>query len=128
MMKKILIIDDDRSMTKLLNFMLKDQYEVIISNNAKNALQILEKIPVDGVITDISMQDMDGYDLIHHIRKDEDHSELPVLVLSARTLSEDRIKGLELGADDYLTKPFHPDELKLRLKKILNRSDLNSVS
>ena len=96
--------------------MLKDQYEVIISNSAKNALQILEKLPVDGVITDISMQDMDGYDLIHHIRKDEEHSDLPVLVLSARTLSEDRIKGLELGADDYLTKPFHPDE------------DLNSVS
>jgi len=114
MKKKILIIDDDRSMTKLLNFMLKDQYEVIISNSAK--------------ITDISMQDMDGYDLIHHIRKDEEYSDLPVLVLSARTLSEDRIKGLEIGADDYLTKPFHPDELKLRLKKILNRSDLNSVS
>jgi len=128
MKKKILIIDDDRSMTKLLKFMLSDQYEVIISNSAKNAMQVLEELPVDGVITDISMHDMDGYDLIHHIRKEDEYCDLPVLVLSARTLSEDRIKGLELGADDYLTKPFHPDELKLRLKKIMNRSNLNSVS
>ena len=119
-MDKILIIDDDTQLTELLNeFLGSYKYDIIIKHTPKKGLEYLEKKEVNLIILDIMLPGMDGFQVLRKIRE---NLSIPVIMLTARGEVTDRIVGLELGADDYLPKPFEPRELLARLQSILRRS------
>ena len=118
-MPTILIIDDDLEMTDLLNeFLTNHKYAVHINHNPIKALEYLQSNSVDLVLLDIMMPEMDGLNVLRKIRE---HSEVPVMMLTAKGDVADKVIGLELGADDYLSKPFEPQELIARVQSILRR-------
>jgi len=118
-MPTILIIDDDLEMTDLLNeFLANHKYAVHINHNPIKALEYLQSNSVDLVLLDIMMPEMDGLNVLRKIRE---HSEVPVMMLTAKGDVADKVIGLELGADDYLSKPFEPQELIARVQSILRR-------
>lgn len=115
----ILIAEDDPDIVALLKLYLeKEGYKVISAPDGRQALALVHENAVDLGIFDIMMPGMDGFELIREVRKDHG---FPVLVLSARSQDEDKIKGLNLGADDYLSKPFNPLEVVARVKAMLRR-------
>lgn len=115
----ILVVDDDDRLRKLLKRYLTSQgYRVTTAEGAKTARKLLGALTFDLGILDIMMPEEDGLSLLAGIRE---QSALPVILLTARNLAEDRIGGLKRGADDYLTKPFEPEELSLRISSILRR-------
>ena len=119
-MEKILIIDDDVQLSKLIEEFLETfNYEITIMHEPEPALKFLEKNSMDLVILDIMLPGIDGFQALRKIRED---SQIPVIMLTARGEVTDRIVGLELGADDYLAKPFEPRELLARIQSILRRS------
>ena len=122
----ILIVDDDNRIRDLLKEYLKDNNFVIsTSENAENAKFKLNQFKFDIIVLDVMMPGQNGYDLTKEIKK---YFKIPVILLTAKGEVEDRIKGLELGADDYISKPFEPKELLLRIKNIINKKskiDLN---
>ena len=118
-MKKILIIDDDKKLSDLLiDYLKKYSFEPVSVENPLDGLSELEKINYDFVILDIMMPDMDGFETLKEIRKTKD---IPVIMLTARGETTDKIVGLELGADDYLSKPFEPRELLARIQSVFRR-------
>jgi len=123
----ILIVDDDDKIRNLLkDYLTENHYIVSTAEDAKQAKERLKIIKFDIIILDVMMPGQDGYDLTKEIKKD---SKVPIILLTAKGEVENRIKGLELGADDYLGKPFEPKELLLRIKNILtkkNKVDLKS--
>ena len=119
-MHKILLIDDDERLgTLLAAYFLRYDLTLISETHPKSGLQRLEQDNIDLVILDIMLPDMDGFDVCRTIRKSSD---IPILMLTARGEVTDRIIGLELGADDYLAKPFEPRELVARIHNVLKRS------
>lgn len=119
MARKILIVDDEPNIVELVKFNLENAgYETLTAYNGLEGLEIIKKEKVDLVILDIMLPGLDGIEVCRRIREE---SNLPILMLSARDSEMDRILGLELGADDYLTKPFSPRELLARVKAILRR-------
>jgi two-component system phosphate regulon response regulator OmpR len=123
----ILIVDDDDRIRNLLkDYLTENQYIVSTAEGAAQAKERLNIIKFDIIILDVMMPGQNGYELTKEIKKD---SKVPIILLTAKGEVENRIKGLELGADDYLSKPFEPKELLLRIKNILNKKnkiDLNS--
>ena len=123
----ILIVDDDDKIRNLLkDYLIENHYIVSTAEDAIQAKERLNIIKFDIIILDVMMPGQDGYDLTKEIKKD---SKVPIILLTAKGEVENRIKGLELGADDYLGKPFEPKELLLRIKNILtkkNKVDLKS--
>tara|TARA_B110000444_G_scaffold47984_1_gene43835 strand:- start:244 stop:921 length:678 start_codon:yes stop_codon:yes gene_type:complete len=123
----ILIVDDDNRIRDLLKEYLKDnKYMVSTSENAENAKIKLSHFKFDLIVLDVMMPGQNGYDLTKDIKK---NMEVPIILLTAKSEVENRIKGLELGADDYISKPFEPKELLLRIRNIINKNnmiDLNS--
>lgn len=121
---KILVVDDDKEIAQLLEIYIKNEgYEPISAYNGREALTKLNTNPdIDLMILDIMMPEMDGIEVIKEVRKD---SQLPILVLSAKTGDMDKIQGLITGADDYVTKPFNPLEIMARVKSLLRRSENN---
>lgn len=119
MVYNILHVDDEKEIIKLLKMYLKSEdinhYE---ATNGREALAILAEKKIDLLIVDIMMPEIDGFELIRTVRKT---SNLPILVISARVEASDRIFGLEIGADDYLTKPFDPHEAIARVNALLRR-------
>ena len=116
----VLIVDDDDRIRDLLKDYLTDNnYIVSTAENAEEAKNKLEYLKFDLIILDVMMPGQDGYSLTRDIKKKK---KLPVILLTAKGEVENRIKGLELGADDYLGKPFEPKELLLRIKNIINKS------
>jgi two-component system phosphate regulon response regulator OmpR len=126
-MNHILIVDDDDRIRSLLKDYLTDNnYIVSTAEDAREAKNKLEYFKFDVIILDVMMPGQDGYSLTRDIKK---KMKLPVILLTAKGEVENRIKGLELGADDYLGKPFEPKELLLRIKNIINKNikiNLNS--
>lgn len=121
---KILYAEDDETLAFLTKDNLEqNNYEVIHCSDGKAALQTFEEEDFDICIFDIMMPKMDGFDLAEAIRKID--LDIPIIFLSAKTLKEDRIKGLRLGADDYLVKPFSIEELLLKIEIFLKRSQKN---
>jgi len=121
---KILYAEDDETLAFLTKDNLEqNNYEVIHCSDGKAALQTFEEEDFDICIFDIMMPKMDGFDLAEAIRKID--FDIPIIFLSAKTLKEDRIKGLRLGADDYLVKPFSIEELLLKIEIFLKRSQKN---
>ncbi len=116
--KSILIIDDDKRLRELLeNYLKEKKYKIYLCDDFSSANEILQYFFFDLVIIDRMMPSGDGIDLIKIIKKNKN---IPVIMLTAMGESENRIQGLQYGADDYLSKPFEPEELYLRIKKLLN--------
>ena len=118
--KHLLIVDDDDRLRSLLKrFLIGEGYRVSAAESAAAAKQLMAAFEFDLAILDIMMPEEDGLSFLANIRK---WGRLPVILLTARDLAADRINGLKSGADDYLTKPFEPEELSLRIAAILRRS------
>ena len=117
----ILIVDDDNRIRDLLKeYLGENKYMVSTSEDAENAKIKLSQFKFDLIVLDVMMPGQSGYDLTKEIRKNID---IPIILLTAKSEVENRIKGLELGADDYISKPFEPKELLLRIKNIINKSN-----
>lgn len=116
----ILVVDDDLRLRKLLRQYLSDeQFVVTTADCARHAQEMMSFMVFDIVILDVMMPEIDGREFLKEVR--QSHHEIPVLMLTAMGEANDRISGLEAGADDYLPKPFEPKELVLRIKSILKR-------
>lgn len=120
---KILYAEDDETLAFLTKDNLEHYYDVTHCDDGEMALNTFKKDTFDICILDIMMPKMDGFELAENIRKT--NSEVPIIFLSAKTLKEDRIKGLRLGADDYLVKPFSIEELLLKIEIFLKRTNKN---
>jgi DNA-binding response OmpR family regulator len=117
---RILLVEDEDSLAIGLEYNLSEEgYSVTIAADGKQALKDIESKRFDLVLLDIMLPYLDGFKVAQKIR--EHDPQIPILMLTARTAAKDRIRGLELGADDYLTKPFHLKELLLRIKGMLKR-------
>ncbi|SCI82164.1 Alkaline phosphatase synthesis transcriptional regulatory protein phoP [uncultured Clostridium sp.] len=120
MRNKILIAEDDEDIIGLLKLYLeKENYEVISATNGEEALKLIQSNDISVAILDIMMPKLNGYELTKKIRE---IGTLPILILSARNLDSDKILGLDLGADDYLTKPFNPLEVVARVRSLIRRT------
>ena len=115
---KILIIDDEEMILSMMEKCLKEKFSVYTANNAKKALALLNggNVIPDIILLDINMPEMDGLELCQHIRS---HISCPIIFLTARVTEQDVIKGLSVGGDDYITKPFGMDELVARILSII---------
>jgi two-component system alkaline phosphatase synthesis response regulator PhoP len=121
--KKILVVDDEPSIVTLLAFNLKKAgYEVITATKGTDALRIAKEARPDLIVLDLMLPEMDGMDVCKQLRQEQWF--VPILMLTAKDDELDKILGLELGADDYMTKPFSPREVVARVKAILRRTDL----
>jgi two-component system KDP operon response regulator KdpE len=122
--KKILVVDDEERMARFIRLNLEhDGFQVIECYKGMQAVSLLrEKMP-DVVVLDVMLPDIDGFEVLQLIRE---VSSVPVIMLTAKGEEEDRVKGLELGADDYVTKPFSPRELVSRVRAVLRRVDQSS--
>lgn len=118
---RILLAEDDKNLGNILKTYLEAKsYPTVLCQNGKIAFEAFKREKFDFCVLDIMMPEMDGFTLAKKIRKID--SEIPILFLSAKAMQEDRIHGFEVGADDYLTKPFSMEELLLRIKAIMRRS------
>ncbi|RTE09507.1 response regulator transcription factor [Paenibacillus whitsoniae] len=125
-MAKVLVVDDDAHIRELVRLYLEDEgFEIIEKSNGEDALHYAENHIVDLVILDIMMPIMDGWALCENLRN---FGEMPILMITAKGESTDRIKGFKLGTDDYLVKPFDPVELVLRVKALLKRYRISTAN
>jgi DNA-binding response OmpR family regulator len=116
-----LVVEDEDSIASLVrSYLERDGFTVVRARTGGQALEELERHPVRVVVLDIGLPDMDGFDVCRSIRT---HSAVPILMLTARDEEPDRVSGLELGADDYVTKPFSPRELLARVRAVLRRTE-----
>lgn len=116
----ILVVDDDDRIRDLTRrFLTNLGYHVTAANGGVTAKKLLEQLVFDLIVLDVMMPQVDGFELLEHLRKTDKTT--PVIMLTARGETTDRIEGLKLGADDYLTKPFEPEELALRIAAVLRR-------
>lgn len=119
-MRRILVVDDTKNVQMMLSDFLGSQdFEVLTASDGREAQQAVQQFAPDLILLDIMMPGMDGYQFITHLRKE---SSIPVIMISARQQEADIIHGLELGADDYITKPFRLRELLFRIRAVLRRS------
>ncbi len=117
---RILVADDDRNIADLVRmYLAKAGYDVTLARDGEEAQKLLKEQPFDLAVLDIMMPGPDGLQIIRNLRK---RSEMPVIFLSARSSDIDKVAGLQLGADDYVTKPFNPTELVARVHSVLRRS------
>lgn len=118
----ILAVDDDPLTGKLIDFLLENEgHEVEIAADPSQALRALEQRTPDLILLDVQLPRMDGFTLLKHIKKQ--YPEMPVIMLTARAEMQDKLTGLESGADDYVVKPFEPAELVARVKSVLRRAN-----
>jgi two-component system phosphate regulon response regulator PhoB len=123
-MQRILIVEDERDIADLVGFNLERAgYQVLKAHDGITGAEMAIHQRPDLVILDLMLPGKDGYGVFKEIRRDSRSRDIPVILLTARAQTEDRIQGLEAGADDYLTKPFSPKELMLRVQAALKRSD-----
>ena len=121
----ILVVDDDKNTRRLLTAVLEaENYSVSSAENGEEALTVLDKTHVDLIVLDIMMPKMDGYELTTLLR--ETNNDLPILMLTAKQLPEDKHKGFQSGTDDYMTKPIDETEMLLRIKALLRRAKIAS--
>ncbi|WP_294685859.1 response regulator transcription factor [uncultured Finegoldia sp.] len=122
-MYNIMVVDDEKDIVKAIEIYLKtDNYNVLKAYNGYDALELMEKNKIDLFLVDIMMEGMDGLELTQRIRE---VSNAPIIILSAKSELNDKVMGLNLGADDYITKPFDAVELLARIKSCLRRLELN---
>ena len=118
---RILLVEDELNLARPLRFNLEQEgYEICSTPSGREALLLHEREPFDLIILDLMIEEMDGFEVARRVRQSDQR--LPIIMLTARSTAEDRIHGLELGADDYITKPFHLRELLLRVERMLERA------
>lgn len=119
---KILIVDDEPDIPELLKLsLINEPYDFLVAYNGEQAIDITLKELPDLILLDIMMPDMDGYEVVENLKKSKTANEIPVMMISAKTAVEDKVKGMELGIDDYISKPFDKREVKARIKMIMRR-------
>ncbi|NLM75244.1 MAG: response regulator transcription factor [Clostridiaceae bacterium] len=122
-MVNILVVDDDKNTRRLLEAVLTaENYNVFTAVNGEDALEVMDREHIDLVVVDIMMPKMDGYELTKVLRKANNN--LPILMVSAKHLPEDKHKGFIVGTDDYMTKPIDVEEMLLRIKALLRRAQI----
>ena len=120
MTRKILIVDDTRNVQLMLSdFLMSQNYQVLTASDGQEALRVVHESLPDLILLDIMMPNMDGYQFITQLRKE---SNIPVIMITARQLEADIVRGFDLGADDYITKPFRMRELLVRIRAVMRRS------
>lgn len=119
MSKTILVVDDEKRLVSLVgDYLQQAGYRVVMAYDGREALTVARREKPDLIILDVMMPEMDGYEFLMELRKESD---TPIILLTARVEEEEKVIGLELGADDYLTKPFRPRELVARVRAVLRR-------
>ena len=122
MTRKIVLAEDEPQIARLIEFKLKKEgYDVTWRENGEEALKAIKADKPDLILLDIMMPVMDGYEVLRRLKEDENLTDIPVIMLTARAQEKDVVKGIDLGAEDYITKPFHPAELLARVKRILGK-------
>lgn len=122
MKEKILIVDDEKDIVKMLDYNLKKEgFRTVSCYDGEEALNLAAKEHPDLIILDLMLPEVDGLEVCKALKKDSSTSAMPIIMLTAKTQEADKILGLELGADDYITKPFSPRELVARVKAVLRR-------
>jgi len=120
---RILVVDDDKEIVRLVRAYLEQAgFQVLVAYSGDTALHILYHDHPDLVVLDLMLPDRDGWDVTRKVRSDPALANLPIIMLTARVEDTDRIVGLEMGADDYVTKPFNPREVVARVRSVLRRS------
>ena len=118
-MNKILVIDDEKNIRASLASILEDEeYKVFFATSGEEGIEKFQNIKPDAIFLDIWLPGIDGLEICHTLRQESD---IPIIMLTAMTTDEDRLRGLDLGADDYVTKPFSPRELAARVRAVLRR-------
>jgi DNA-binding response OmpR family regulator len=121
--KTILLVDDDPEIVKTVRHYLQQEgYAVLVAYNGLDALVIVRDQAPDCIVLDVLLPDLVGWDIIQRIRADPRTAKIPIIMLTARVADAEKVLGLELGADDYVTKPFNPRELLARIRARLRRS------
>lgn len=119
----ILVVDDEEHILELIEYnLMLDGFSVLKATNGEKALALLQKEQVDLVLLDVMMEGLDGFEVLKRIRRMENLADLPVILLTAKSEEGDKVQGLELGADDYIAKPFSLRELTARIKAVLRRT------
>jgi two-component system KDP operon response regulator KdpE len=119
--RRILVVDDEERMVRFIRMNLEhDGFQVSEAFNGKQAIQKIRDVTPDLILLDVMMPDLDGFEVLETVRE---VSTVPVIMLTAKGEEDDRVRGLELGADDYVTKPFSPRELVSRVKAVLRRTE-----
>lgn len=119
---KILIVDDEPDIPELLKLsLISEPYDFIVAHNGEEAIDMTLKELPDLILLDIMMPDMDGYEVVEHLKKSKSANDIPVIMISAKTAIEDKVRGMELGIDDYISKPFDKREVKARIKMVMRR-------
>jgi len=122
MAKKIVLAEDEPQIARLIEFKLKKEgYQIVWKENGEEALKAIKADRPDLILLDVMMPVMDGYEVLRRVKEDENLKSIPVVMLTARAQERDVVKGIDLGAEDYITKPFHPAELLARVKRILGK-------
>ncbi|MCM0648746.1 response regulator transcription factor [Clostridium swellfunianum] len=125
---KILAVDDEEHIQELLKFNLENSgYKVICCSTGTEALKLAKVEKPDLILLDVMLPGIDGYDVCKEIRKDNNISSIPIIMITAKSEELDKILGLELGADDYMTKPFSIRELLARVKAVLRRTTIQPI-
>src|SRR3989304_5888258 len=120
MSKTIMVVDDEKRLVSLVeSYLTQEGYRVVTAHNGKDALTVARREKPDLIVLDVMMPEMDGYEFMRKHRADNN---TPIILLTARVDDEEKVIGLELGADDYMTKPFRPRELVARVRAVLRRS------
>ena len=122
---KVLVVEDNASLLESMKQFLEDEYEVDTADNGEDGLFLAQQCIYDIILLDVMLPGMDGFEIIRHMRNAK--NDTSVLFLTAKDSLEDRVKGLELGGDDYLVKPFQAAELKARIRALLRRSGILSL-
>jgi PleD family two-component response regulator len=126
---RILIVEDDQDISKMLRIYFESQgYEVLVSGRGGEALDVARKRLPNVVVLDIQLPDIDGYEVCRQLRSNLRTSHIPIIFLTQKDERSDRIAGLELGADDYITKPFDIEELRLRIQNAMKRAHDTSLT
>ena len=126
MTKKILVVDDEKRIVEILQaYLERDGYWVIAAYDGRSALELARSNSPDLVILDLMLPEVSGWDVCRELRRESD---VPIIMLTARDDTTDKIIGLELGADDYVTKPFEPKEIISRVRAVLRRGERKAVS
>lgn len=121
-MKKLLIVEDEvLAITMLERILVNENYEILSATSGSEAIELLDGCQIDGILLDLGLPDMDGLDVLKHIRNEAKTTHIPVIVVSAKEDEIDVILALEMGADDYIKKPYKRRELTARIKAIFRR-------